>query len=631
MKNLRLTMLTAAAVALLAAGAAAAGDPPAQAGRIWAAPGDHVGLFTHATLTLDGLDDYGAVAKAAEDWPLTAQYRFSSVFAWNRTWDTGRWLTLRGAGENGGRPGGAGSLGLWGGSTGGFRTSVTYRSFDHYYDGTSEMRSAAFAAPPPPAAIDPAPVMNWNRFEAAGYHRVWNGFGLEAGVAFTRRDGTKGSLLRSGAGGAVPGLKHFGTLDRKVWAGGDYAYGKLATDWEVSYRKSEGDRALGTRHLFTDDRTLWSGRVGGALEVSPTLRLVGQAAGSYLESNPHETQGLADRDVASDAVSGTGRVGALWTLSRGTRLDLSAAVRNQNVDGQVGPDDAVVHAVDRDLTSQDYRAALSTTRLPSTRLQLSYRYRTSDLEETTAQGGVPGSGVEGDFQSTDRQRTSREAALRARTRLAHDVTLKAKATWLQEEIDSADTWDTTGGDSWFYWMGDRKRDKLVWEVCLNTRPAAGLSLDLGHQAIAQTFEREDVAGVETTWDAVRGFAVATWAAAPRLTLLGSFSMGQEEYGITGAPVVASDVSPLAYDATTVRYAPGAVLDLGRGWNCEGHYEAVRTTDSVENDLDRWSARTSWRFAEKLTATASYRRCEFDENRWDDYIFDQYSLSVGGVF
>ncbi len=631
MKNLHLSMLTAAAVALLAAGAAVAGELPAQADRIWSVPGDHVGLFSHATLTLDALDSYGYSAKAAEDWQLTEKFRFSSVFAWNRNWDSGRWLTLRGAGEDGGRPGGAGSLGLWGGSPGKFRTSVTYRSFDHYYDGTSEMRSAVFAAPPSPPALTPTPVMNWNRFEAASSHRVWNGFGLEGGVAFTRRDGIKGSLLRSGAGSAVPAQKHFGTLDRRVWAGGDYAYGKLATDWEVSYQKSEGDRALGTRHLTTDDRTLWSGRVGGALEVSPALRLVGQAIGSYLESNPHETQGLADRDITSDAVSGTGRVGALWTPARGTRLDLSAAVRNQNVDGQVGPDNAVVHAVDRDRTSQDYHAALSTTRLPSTRLQMSYRYRTSDLEETTAQDGVPGSGTEGDLQSTDQQRTSQEASLRARTRLGHNVTLKAKAQWRQEEIDSADTWDTAGGDAWFYWMGDRKRDKLVWEVCLNTRPVPGVSLDLGHQTIAQTFEREDIPGVETTWDAVRGFAVATWAVAPRLTLLGSFSMGQEQYGIDGAPAVASDVSPLVYDATTVRYAPGAVLDLGRGWSCEGHYEAVRTTDSVENDLDRWSARTSWRFAEKLTMTASYRRCEFDENRWDDYIFDLYSLSVGGVF
>ena len=61
------------------------------------------------------------------------------------------------------------------------------------------------------------------------------------------------------------------------------------------------------------------------------------------------------------------------------------------------------------------------------------------------------------------------------------------------------------------------------------------------------------------------------------------------------------------------------------------WEMVRNRDSVENDYDRWTARGSYPLTEKATVTAMFRKYEFDENRWDDYILDLYALMVSTRF
>lgn len=646
MKCLRQTMMTAGvpvlacALMLLAAGSVMAVELPAQADRIWAEPGDAIGLTPFWTASLDVMDLRGDAAKAAEDWQRVDKYRFDGIFGWHRVYEKDAWLTVRGAGDNDDRPGGGGMIGLWGGSPGKSRVSLSYRSYDHYYDTTSEVAAPAFVLPPAPLALDTAPVMNWNRGELAASRHYWEGFDLSCGAKVTRRHGDKGSLLHGGDYSFPPAVKNFGTSSREVWIGGDYAKGRVATDWKVTYRKSDGERYLNSPryHDYRDDQTSWSGTLGAAVDVSPRLRLVGHAVGSYLESNPLETTGSVARQVTSDAVSGVGQLGALWSLAKATRLNVSATVRNQNVDGQVGPDDDVYRATDRDRTSQDYLAALTNTGLKHTRLRFTYRYRTTDLDETVAQNGLPESGLEGDNQTTDQQKTIQEAGFRGTTRLSRHASLRAKAGWYHEKVDQHDTWDTADNESWLYWMGDRKRDKVSGQASLHTRPARGVNLDVGYQVISQTFEREDIAGVKSTWDANRGFAQATWATSDRLTLLGSFSVGEEKYELTDVveadvvdPASTPDPGPWNYDATTTRYSPAVVVDLGRGWSCEGHYEAVRNTDSVKNDLDRWYARASWRFDKNLSLTASYKRDEFEEKRWDNYILDLYTLSLGGVF
>ena len=97
---------------------------------------------------------------------------------------------------------------------------------------------------------------------------------------------------------------------------------------------------------------------------------------------------------------------------------------------------------------------------------------------------------------------------------------------------------------------------------------------------------------------------------------------------------------MLYDGTTLRFAPGAVLKLADNLTIVGHYEGIRyedkagasgEADDLKSDLDRLMVRASWDFAQKLTLNASFLRNEFDENRWDDYILDLYTLSLCGGF
>jgi len=73
---------------------------------------------------------------------------------------------------------------------------------------------------------------------------------------------------------------------------------------------------------------------------------------------------------------------------------------------------------------------------------------------------------------------------------------------------------------------------------------------------------------------------------------------------------------------------------------EAHYEGVRFEDpgdalaegnQLNSDLTRILTRASYQVSQKMKVTATYRRHEFDENRWDDYIMDLYSLSLSGKF
>jgi hypothetical protein len=608
------------AAALLLTATLALAEAPAPAARLWAAPGDLIDGGNHWTIGLDVLDDYGYAGKAAEDWGLTDQYRFSGLFGWRQLWDDGRWLSVQGIGDNGGEPGGAGFVGLQGGDPGKWRYAANYRSTHLWYDGTNELKhSATFAAGPPPAALDPVPVLNWNRgVVTAGYH-AWDGFDLRFGARQTRRSGSKSSLAVSGLASGTPGVRTFETETRRFWVGGDLAVGKLSTDWEAAYQHFDGDRG-GVR----EDQDLWTARLSADYAATDAVRLFGHAGTAYLDAQPR----IGTQSVTADAVSGIGQVGAIARLGRHASLKLSARMDERNTDGQTDEGDNVLQAVDRDRKRQEYRAVLTHTGFSRTRLQFGYQAGTSEQDETVALDGVPGSGLEGFAQTTDQKTTHQEYTFRGRRTFSGRLALTASADWQSKEVEQTDVFTD---EALSYWMGDRKTERLRWKVQLRTRPLDDLRVDLGHQTIERTFERQDIDGAKTEWTAQRGFVNAFWTATDRLTLLAAFSMGQEEYVITDGPTVDADWSPVGYDATTIRYTPGVVLDLGAGVTAESHYEAVRNTDSVENDLDRWYANLGWRFKPELTLTASYRRYEFDENLWDDYILDLYSLSMSGRF
>jgi len=118
------------------------------------------------------------------------------------------------------------------------------------------------------------------------------------------------------------------------------------------------------------------------------------------------------------------------------------------------------------------------------------------------------------------------------------------------------------------------------------------------------------------------------------------SYGIEKFEVENGPVAGSSMGPLTYEGKTLRFAPGVIFQLMDKMQLEAHYEGVRFEDpgdapdeanQLNSDLDRILARASYQVSEAMKVTATYRRHEFDENRWDDYIMDLYSLSLSGKF
>jgi len=391
------TMAVLVAALLLTSAVAMSDDLPVQAGRLWAPPGDLIGLQTHWTASIDVMDAYGYDAKAAEDWRRVDKYRFSGLFSWRKVRDDGYRISLSGVGDNGAESGRAGGVFLRLGDPGNYSCEVSYRSFHHFFDGTSEMRAPGFAADPAPPALDPAPVFNWNRGEIAVRYHVQDGFDLRAGAKRTRRSGDKSSLARGMfvAGDNPPAVRSFEVWTQEFWLGGTYAYGGFAGDLRLIHRGSDGTRALDTRHRYEDSQKFWSARLATSLDVNEKLRLTGNATTTHLESAPVETWQATELAPDSDAATRTGQLGLITRLGGTSTLRLSAGLRNQNLDGRTDLNDTILQAADRDRRSQDYRAVL-TTAAGKARSRLHYAYKTSDLDDTVAMDNLPGSGLAGD-------------------------------------------------------------------------------------------------------------------------------------------------------------------------------------------------------------------------------------------
>jgi len=111
-----------------------------------------------------------------------------------------------------------------------------------------------------------------------------------------------------------------------------------------------------------------------------------------------------------------------------------------------------------------------------------------------------------------------------------------------------------------------------------------------------------------------------------LALNAHVSYGQEQYDIGDVIELSDSMNAISYDTTTLRFAPGATMITD--WaTLNGQVEFIQNRDSVENDYTRWFCSATRQWADNLNIIASYKRYEFDENRWDDFIVDQYSLSL----
>ncbi|MEN8007483.1 MAG: hypothetical protein ABFS42_10735 [Candidatus Krumholzibacteriota bacterium] len=617
-------------------------DLPAQAQRIWAPTGDLIGQNNHGTATFQAKDPHGNEAKGAEDWQLVQKYSGEGLFGYFRTRQDGSRYWLRASGDNGGTGGPVGKIDLGGNIPGKLKWSIEYRDFDYFYDRTSEMRAPGFAAPPPPPELGILPELNWRRGSLQAAYRLSDKFSLAGGFNRKCRHGEKGSLLRGlfNSGASVPGRKLFDTSTNEFWGGVGFATGSFGSDLNLSYRSTEGTRALEGPHYYSDDQTRFGARLGLSYVLNDRFKLVGHGATSKLENTGWDNTGLRTYDLNGETKTNAGQIGLLARLGKSGNLAASANFRSLDTDARANLAADIQQATDRKRDSQDYRVSFNYHGLAKTRLRLDYRYGTSNLDQTVAEGDVPGGGQVGDYQVTNQTRTRQDLGLRGRYRFGSAMSIKAVVAWRKLEIDQKDPTLSNPANPLTFWMGDRNQDRLRWELALRMRLGRWVRFDIGHQAIDQTFERKDFGLSESTWKANRGFTNLTWTpGGGSLDLYGMFSYGVEEYALTTDPVPTTDMNAIAYNGSTMRFSPGATLRLGDNLRLEGHYEGIRFEDTGNEDVirklqadhDRLALRAGYQVSTWARVSASYTRNEFDENRWDDYIHHLYAVSVSKTF
>jgi len=626
--KLALRMAPLALLALLTT-AVMADELPAQAQRIWAPTGDLIGTENHVTATFQVMDPYGDLAKIGEDWQLQEDKSGFGLFNWQHVAASGYQMGLRGAGGNGSGDGLTGHAELWGKRPGKFSYELSFRTFDQFSDRTSELRNAGFGLPPAPPALAETPLLEWKRSDAQLRYRLSSGFALQGGMRSVCRDGAKASLLRGATGSAVPNLKGFDSYaSREVWIGLDYAAGDLAADLVGSFRMQDGDRAVGTDHAYNDDRSSWRASLGVNWNATARTRVMGFGSVAKLENKGSEVWQTNAMTPTGETKASGGQLGVIQRLNPDLTLRLAANFQKTTTEATAALGANPVQTVDRDRSRQEYRAHLTHTGLARTRLELGYRMRTSNREQIL---------VDGETFTTDQDKTQNNLTFKARHRFSRQVSLKVQAGWSSLDREQTRDWDDPALK---YWLDDYKRDQLDWKLGLQTRPHRLVRLDLGHQLVDRKFENQITSGVETTFKANRGYANLNWNPRDWLTVYGLVSVGVETNEMGGAVTPDAGMGTVNYDGTTLRYVPGVSAQLTSTLNAEAMYEGVRFEDKADtdgdlgvlsSDHDRFLGRLSWRAREKVTVSATYRRHEFAEHRWDNTIHDLYSLSLSGRF
>ena len=608
---------------LIPLGAQAADELPAQAVRIWAPDGDLVGMENHATGTFQILDPHGDDAKRGEDWQLADKYAGSGLFNWYKTYDSGYHFDVRGYATSEAANGLAGHLLATGGSPGKGNWRLRFRNADHMYDRDSEMRAPGFKASPAPPVMDILPEFSWRMTDLTLGHRFGDAWKLRLGFNRWCRKGDKGSLLRVGAGGdEVPGVKMYDTTSNEVWGDVVFATGRFTGDVRLGIRGSDGDRALDDRRVRQDDRSL--GRFDLGLRYDFTAGTSAYATGSA--SNLKDQGTLNGSSIDSEAKQSGGQLGLSSRIFKATTLRLAGAFRNNDTEGAVDG-----NQVERNRSSSDIRAALIYAGLTRTRLELKYRYRQSDMDQTSSDG------VNGLKQNQEQKRNQLD--FRGRYRFSRAADLRLRIGWLSRETDNVYDW-TDDANAWYTGIPERKRNQVNLQLILRTRPARTLRLDLGYRGWARTIERPDQPGIETAWQANQGFLNLDWQALPKLSLRGNFSYGINKYELSGPTLPDAGMGPFNQDADNLRFAPGLAWQIVPRLALDAMYEIIRyedtgdvsaTIDPLQSDHDRALVRAIWAASDKVDVTGSYRRQEFFEHRWDNYISDLYAVSVGGRF
>lgn len=632
----RTTTMLVLLTALLVTATGTLADLPAQEPNVWAPEGDLVGTLNHGTITMGVLDGYGFEPKYVEDKQLNDKMFSSLLFGWQTIGEQGNIITMRSLGgvQLDGRIAGQVTFGCLVPGKRGF--TFDYRGYDFRYDTTSELRAASFAAGPPPVALDAVPGLHWDRARLNLKYHLTQAFHLDGGFTQTNRVGEKGSLLRGAVGAAVPGLKTFDTRTDGFWVRGNYAAGNLAAAVRFGMDSTQGDRSLGVNHAYTDDQLLWNLRLDASYDVNAKVRILGGGLVSRLANDLNEVDGAATYLVQNEATTSAGQLGVAARLGAATTVRLSGQFKQQDTEAQKYADDlSIEQAMTRDRSATLFQAKVTSTGLSKARIQAWYKFTASDLEELVGEGTLPELATA--FRSVDQETKKHQAGLKVKRRFNSKVALSAGLEWNKTEITETTEVQTL---DWTYDVGDRDLDRMKWQIGLGLKPTTDLKLDLGFQAMDQTFTRVDLDGLETSWKTQRGFLTANWMVMPRLTVLASGSLGTDTFEADGAPVATGTMSPLVYDGTTLRFTPGVVYTLGDKTTLEAIYEGVRFEDKgdaaaegnqLNSDHDNLLLRAGYDVSARARLTAAYRRQEFDENRFDDYILDIYSLSVSGRF
>ena len=631
------TILTATALILVLALPVLAGETlPAQAQRIWAPTGDLIGLQNHATATLIINDDHGDQAKAAEDWSILGDTFGYGLFGYHQTSDSSHQLTVRGDGGNVEGNGLAGNFGLWSSSPGKYSVRLLYSKHDHYYDRDSEMRNPSFPYPPPPPELPCTPHLDWRRGRLDLKWHLSSAFDVNFGLADMRRSGKKTSLLRGfpNRGDSPPGVQFQDMKQYEIYLGGTFQTGRFASELQLALRDSDNKRDYWDLHTYDDEQKTYRASLDAAYDVSDVTRLAAYGSLASLELKGNETWSTRDGRTDGTVESSVGLLAVQSRLGRKTNLQASARFEGLQKETQIDEAGSVLYAGNRDHTRQDYRLVLGNTSVPRTRMRLQYRFTTANMDDITTEGGLADDPAAARHQHQDEDRTSHNLDFRSRTNLSRAVKLKIGVNYRTLDVDQK----VTG--SWYGTLGDHERDRLNWTVALKTRPHPNVPVDLGYQGVDQTFKRTEGEVAETTWQANRFFLNVNWIANARFSMYGMFNYGREVYELTGVADPAAGFGAYEYDGETLRFVPGAVLHITNAVQLDGMWEGIRyentgdvtnTLNPVKADHNRTLLRLRWQASDKLAATAAYRRNDFTENRWDNYIQDLWSFSVSGVF
>ena len=632
----RTTTFLVLLTALLVTATGTLADLPAQEPNVWAPEGDLVGRMNHGTVTMGVLDAYGFEPKYAEDKQLNEEFFGSLLFGWQAISEKGNIISARGLGGNqlDGRLAGNVAVGCLKPGKRGF--TFDYRGYDFRYDTTSEMRAASFSAGPPPPALETAPSLNWNRARLTLKYQLGQSFHFDGGFAQTNRVGDKSSLLRGAQGAAVPGVKGFDTTTNGFWLGGNYATGDLAASLRFDMDSTKGTRGLGSTRAYTDDQQLWKLGLNASYDATRNIQILAGGLVSRLDNDLNENDGTSTFLVQSKANSSAGQLCLVSRLGSGTTMRLSGQFKQLDTEAQkYDAGSNVDEAMTRDRSATILQARVTSTRLAKTHIEVWYKYTSSDLDEIVAEGALPE--LASAYRSVAQETKKHNAGLKVRRRFSRNLSLKAAFDWKKTEITENTTVESL---AWTYDVGDRDIDRMKFQLGLGLKPSADLKLDLGFQAVDQTFKRVDLGGLETSWKTRRGYLAANWVAMPRLTIMAAGSLGTDTYEADDNPVSTGTMGPLAYDGTTLRFAPGVSYILGEKTTLEAIFEGVRfeekgdaaaDANKLNSDYDNLLLRAGYDVSARARLTVAYHRQEFDENRFDDYILDIYSLSVSGRF